>query len=258
MNESKDLTERLASMTAERNQDQEPIEQEEQPVEQVEATDANDVAPEQTEVAQAVQSSVQPQKESGHFKKLRESLERSEREKEQLYEILAKVNQPAQQQIPQQPKYAEPEFEDNDFVPRNYVDRKLRETQQQLGQYQQALYEQMVTNQLQTQYTDFSQVLSKDNISKLRDEHPEIAASLAANPDMSSKAHATYKIIKKLGLDVPEPNYEPVKAKMAANALKPRPATANPLSQANAFDYHRMSESEMQREREETERAIRG
>ncbi len=256
MNESAELTQRLASMTTERiMDDQQPEELADQSPEQLDASsEADDVALGQAEAVHPVQPS-QPPKESGHFKKLRESLERSEREKEQLYEILAKVNQP---QAPTQPKYTEPEPEDNDFVPRNYVDRKLRETQQQLGQYQQALYEQMVTNQLQTQYTDFSAVLSKDNIAKLRTEHPEIAASLAANPDMSSKAHATYKIIKKLGLDVPETDYEPVKQKIAANAQKPRPAVASPLSKANAFDYQRMSDDEMKREREEMERAIQG
>ena len=101
-------------------------------------------------------------------------------------------------------------------------------------------------------------MLSKDNIAKLRLEHPEIAASLAANPDIASKAQATYKIIKNLGLDAPETDYEPVKKKIQANAQKPRPAIASPLQQASAYDYQRMSEDEMKREREAMERDIRG
>ncbi len=262
MNESKQLTERLAQMSEDRQFDQqsEVVDQPEQE-EQVEAAPEADSSasssaeatadrPEQTQQAQ-------PPKESGHFKKLRESLEKAEREKEQLYDILYKMQQ-AQPAAPQPPKPYEPELEDNDFVPRNYVDRKLRETQQQLSQYQQAMYEQMVTNQLQTQYTDFSSVLSKDNITKLRQEHPEIAASLASNPDIASKAQATYKIIKKLGLDVPEEDFEPIKKKIQANSLKPRPAVANPLSYASTYDYQRMNDDEMKREREAMDRAIRG
>lgn len=261
MNESKELTDRIASITAERLAGQDPVESTEEIADQVEQSveasdNSNEDAQQQTETAPVVQTPA-AQKESGHFKKLRESLERSEREKEQLYEILAKVNQ-AQPQMPQQPKYTEPEPEDNDFVSRNYIDRRLRESQQQLAQTQQALYEQMVTTQLQNQYADFSTVLSKDNIAKLRQEHPEIAQSLAANPDIATKAQATYKIIKKLGLDAPEVDYEPIKQKIEANAKKPRPAVASPLTQASAYDYQRMSDSDMKREREEMEAIIRG
>lgn len=255
MNESKNLTDRLASMTEDRQYEQETQQVEAVP-EQIEA------APEQTETVQDQSETVEPivqpqnQKEGGHFKKLRESLEKSEREKEQLYEILFKMQQPVQP-VQKEQVESESEFEDNDFVPRNYVDRKLRETQQQLHQYQQALYEQTVTGQLQAQYTDFSQILSKDNIAKLRQEHPEIAASLASNPDIASKAQATYKIIKKLGLDKEQENYEPVKKKIESNAQKPRPAVATPLSYASSYDYQRMSDDEMRRERLAMEQAIK-
>lgn len=261
MNENKDLSARLAAMTQDRELEQQDAPQEEisENVEQVESpeVETQTETPQESTQEQAPIQSPQPQKESSHFRKLRENLEKAEREKEQLYEILFKMQQ-APAPMPQEQKQYEPELEDTDFVPRNYVDRKLRETQQQLSQYQQVMYEQMVTNQLQSQYSDFSAVLSKDNIAKLRIEHPEIAASLAANPDIASKAQATYKIIKKLGLDAPEEDYEPVKKKIQANAQKPRPAIASPLQQASAYDYQRMSEDEMKREREAMEKDIRG
>ena len=263
MNENKNLTARLAEMTADRAQqpaeapesieNQEPVEQEAAQVDQ----EPQESAPESTQEA-SVTAQATTQKESGHFKKLRESLERSEREKEQLYEILLKMQQ-AQQSVQPTQSPSEPELEDNDFVPRNYVDKRLHQTEQQLAKYQQALYEQTVQNQLQSQYTDFSQVVSKDNISRLREEHPEIAASLAANPDIASKAHAAYKIIKKLGLHTESPeDYEPIKQKIQANSQKPRPAVASPLSYANSYDYQRMSEDDMRREREAMEKAIQG
>lgn len=261
MNENKDLTEKLAHMTADRHPQQEEIPQQQEDgaqnehvEEQIAAIDENTNQDQiqATEQAPVIQQPHQ-QKESGHFKKLRESLERSEREKEQLYELLL------QYKGQQQPtKQNEPEIDAHDFVPRTYVDQRLREAQEQNAKYQQVLYEQMVANQLKSQYSDFSNVLSSENISRLREEHPEIASSLAANPDIAAKAHATYKIIKQLGFAQEQPNYEPIKQKIQANSQKPRPATASPLSQASSYDYQRMNDDEMKRERDAMERAIQG
>lgn len=248
--EDKELTSRLAEMT----QDQQPQEQPEvQPQEETQEQQEL-AAPEETAPQQPQQT--QEQKESGHFKKLRESYEREKREKEQLYDIVYKMQQ-MQSATPAAKKTEEPELDDDDYVPRNYVDKRLRETQEQLAQYQQALYEQAVSNQLRSQYQDFSQVLSSENISKLREEHPEIAASLASNPDIASKAQATYKIIKKLGIATPD-RFEEDRQRVQTNTQKPRPAVTSPLSYAHDYEYKRMSDDEMRRNREELESAIKG
>jgi len=258
MNENKELTDRIAQMADEAQPDQE-ISQEETGQQQLadqqlaqDDQNVNEDGSGQTISNQPIQPP-QKQKESGHFKKLRESLERAEREKEQLYELL--LQQKTQQLQSQKPE--EPQLDPHDFVPRAYVDKQLRETKEQVAQYQQALYDQFTANQLRSQYNDFDRVLTKENVARLREEHPEIAASLASNPDMASKAHATYKILTKLGLGQ-EQNYEPIKQKIQANSQKPRPASASPLAYANSYDYQRMTEDEMQREREAMERDIRG
>lgn len=276
MNENKELSAQLAAMSADRTHQEEP-QPEQSPDESVstsaEATadrqneqldqNTNDVAPQQTisdqpllrqgYEGQAVVVPQQPQKESGHFKKLREAYEKSEREKEQLYELLLQYKNQSQPQ-----KTQEPDLDANDYVHRGYVDKRMQEAQERTAQYQQILYEQMVANQLKSQHSDFDQVVSSENIARLREEHPEIAASLAANPDIASKAQATYKIMKKLGISAGTPDYEPIKQKIQANAQKPRPATTSPLSYANSYDYQRMSEDDMKREREAMERDIRG
>lgn len=94
---------------------------------------------------------------------------------------------------------------------------------------------------LKSQYPDFDKVVSADNINSLREEFPELAATINSNNDIYQKAVSAYTMIKKLGIHQ-EPTYNPEKARIAQNVSKPKPSATiapqksdSPLSQANAF-----------------------
>ena len=100
---------------------------------------------------------------------------------------------------------------------------------------------QLIESRLKSEYPDFNSVVTNDTLGMLRDTDPELAESIAANPNIYSKAVAAYRSIKRYDLyknDV----YSREKEKVHSNTIKPRPASSlspqqgeSPLSHANAF-----------------------
>jgi hypothetical protein len=230
----------------------------EQPEEQVEQ-------PEQVEETN-YQAAPQSNKEE-NFRRLREKAERAERERDQAMSLLRQqeqqrlYNEQLLNQQRNQPQ--EPTVDPDDYAQVNYVNRmienKTRQMETRQQEQEQKFYAQMVETRVKTQYRDFDEVVSAENIAMLRELEPAYASSLAANPDLFMKAEGAYKLIKQLGIHKESTTQAIARDRVAQNSGKPRPASvASPLSQANNYDYVRMSEADMARERDELERAIRG
>jgi len=165
-----------------------------------------------------------------NWRALRTAKEKAERERDEALKIL-------QQGVPQQNKRdEEPVVGDDDLIEGKHLKYQRQYTEQRIAQ----LEERLVEAQIKSKYPDFDEVVTPETLGMLRDTDPELAESLAANPNIQSKAIAAYKSIKRYGLS--RPQYEKSKEKVNQNVSKPRTVTSispqqaeSPLSRANAF-----------------------
>lgn len=95
---------------------------------------------------------------------------------------------------------------------------------------------------LKSKYTDFEQVVSKENVTKLLEAEPSFAYLLQAGAsNLEATGESAYKMIKALKLDSGS-QYDEDKDRAQRNASKPRPLTSispqqgdSPMARANAF-----------------------
>jgi hypothetical protein len=183
------------------------------------------------------------------FRALREKAEKAERERDAYQRTLQEIEMRAalyQQQAQQQQKPVEPEIDPNDedlLEGKHYkkLVNKYKALEEKLEHATRKSYETVIESRIRSKYDDFDTVVNADSIKALRESEPELAASLHANPDIESKAIATYKAIKRLGLQ-PSTEYNADKEQAQKNASKPKSLSSispqqgeSPLSRANAF-----------------------
>ena len=111
---------------------------------------------------------------------------------------------------------------------------------------------------LQTQFPDFSKVVTEESISILKQRFPEIADTLDQSRDIYTTGASAYNIIKKFGLHVDD-EYVAKKENVTNNMKKPRPVSSLKSSSAlaHASDYSDLSDKKVRDEiiRIATERA---
>lgn len=133
---------------------------------------------------------------------------------------------------------------DEDIVEGKHL-KVLRNEQKRLRDEIRASREELMNmtleSRIKSQFPDFEQVFTKENIDKLNRDLPELASSVAADPDNYRKAVNAYTLIKKFGIGEGDP-YMADKQKIQANAMKPRPLATvspqeggSPLEKANMF-----------------------
>lgn len=103
------------------------------------------------------------------------------------------------------------------------------------------LKEELVQTRIKAQYADFDTIVNVDTLAALRDNFPELAATLQDSKDLYTQASAAYTLIKKLGI-VPDEEVLINRNRIHNNTVKPRPASSvgpqqgdSPLTKANAF-----------------------
>lgn len=132
-------------------------------------------------------------------------------------------------------KKREPEEEEdpNDLVDRKSLQKALSRLENQLQQQQL----QAIPDRLRSKFNDFDQVVSEENVQKLKETEPELFASLSAGKDPYAVGVAAYKMLKSTG--IAKPSNDQAKAQAAANAKKPVSSNAikgqGALHEANAF-----------------------
>lgn len=116
------------------------------------------------------------------------------------------------------------------------VEARLKERDEQ---YRKQLEQERATQAeraLNLQYKDLYQVLSQENLRRLELEEPEIAASIASNPDTYSAKVAAYKQIKKLGISEENYNAQRVNERLSQNLQRPKnPAALAPRQGSQAL-----------------------
>lgn len=213
--------------------------------------------PEQEEISQEVEVEPEPKpivketRNESNIRSLREKAERADRAERERDELLKRIQEMEsyRQSAPQQQSQQQEESEDLNIDPDSLVegkhlkryDKKFKEMQDKLRSYEQQSSITNIDMRLKAKYPDLDKVVSQDNLLALRQDYPELAATLNANTDLYSKAVSAYTLIKKLGIDV-EDTFVEDKIKAQKNAAKPRPLASvspqqaeSPLSRANAF-----------------------
>jgi hypothetical protein len=161
-----------------------------------------------------------------NFRQMRERMDRLERERDEALRL-------AQQR-------QQEEDLDIEVAPDELAEGKhIAKVQKQIKR----LESQLMQNRLYAQYPDFDTIVSKENLEKLSEQHPEISATLQNTKDVYSAAASAYSIIKKLGIAEPT-NYQAAREKEAIekNLQKPRSIASvaphrgnSPLSQVIDF-----------------------
>lgn len=147
---------------------------------------------------------------------------------------------------------------DDDLVEAKHLKRERKKSDQRLAKMEGRIIE----SEINTKFPDFSEVVTAESIEMLKDSEPELYQALAANPDIYSKAVATYKTIKRYGLA--KPDYSREKETIDRNLAKPRPLSSvspstadSPLSKANAFAQG-LSDTRKKQIWEETQAILKG
>lgn len=197
----------------------------------------------EAQVEQNVEKIIEQAKpQEKNFAALRQAKERAERERD---DMLRQIQELKMKQAQQPEEDLEIRLGDDDLAEGKHLSkmgRKVKLLEQQLQQAQQQTQQNATEIRLRSQFKDFDSVVSVDNIAKLREDHPEIAQTIAANPDLYTQAVTAYKLIKRLNISEPEEQFNAEKELVKKNAAKPRPLSSvspqqgdTPLSRANAF-----------------------
>jgi len=170
-----------------------------------------------------------------NIRELREQKKRLERERDELRQRMQAMEE-SQKSAPQSPSLA-----DDDLVEWKYVKQEIEGLKNHISSHQQKSAATEAEMRLKARYNDFDKVVTSDNIQRLRENYPEIAATLSANNDLYTQASAAYDIIKRYGI-YSDDTFDKDKERIQNNTAKPRPSNTasgqrgnSPLDQANAF-----------------------
>lgn len=168
-----------------------------------------------------------------NWRALRDAKDRAERERD---EARAQLQQDDNRQTSNRQPEQEAVLGDDDLI----EGKQFKRGQQQVNQRIAQLESQLIEAKIKGSYPDFDKIVNKDTLGMLRDTDPELAESLASNPNLYSQAVAAYKSIKRYGLA--SPTYKAEKERVNNNIAKPRTVTSlapqqgeSPLTRANAF-----------------------
>lgn len=133
---------------------------------------------------------------------------------------------------PQQPQDDLPQLSDDDIPEwrhvKNYAERLAEQKVRQLLEEKERA---ALPERAKSRFSDFEQVVNEENISKLEQEHPELAQALVKANDPYS---ATYKIIKQFyGQKKSDPVLKEEVEKLEQNSKKP--LSSNAVSQGGAL-----------------------
>jgi hypothetical protein len=172
-----------------------------------------------------------------NFSKLREAKEQLERENRELRQY----NQRHAIYKESQPKEDDELGIDDDDIVEGKVIKRLYNELKTLKNFK-SVYEQKemasIPSRLQSKFSDFDQVVTQENIDKLKHAEPELYASITSGSDLYAKGVSAYKTLKALGIVKDDP-YVSQKEKVQANQSRPLSTQAikgqGVLSDANVF-----------------------
>lgn len=203
---------------------------------------------------------------------LRERAEKAERERDELMRYaMSMQQQPKQQQAEPAPEEELGfEVDDDALIEGRHVKQLAQEIihlkkMMKQNQLQSKKTEvETMEMRLQTQYPDFNQVVTKENLVKLRQMNPDLADSILRNPDQYRQAKLAYDMVKQFGI-VKNNARVTEQAVAKKNINKPRPSTSiaptqseSPISKVNAFANMELTKDVKRAHYEEMLQAMKG
>ena len=254
-----------------------PVKEPEAP--EIEETDAENVsldeahaAPEQEEHVEEAPEETPAQQS---WKQLREKAQRADdlqRERDEAYRMLQFVekNMYGQQKKEAQP-VEEEEFDINSLPDEEYTDNKqlkrilkqqnkhYKKIQEDLERSKKSSYVTNVESRIRSEFGDFKDVVSAENVEKLKQQKPHIFKSLSYNPDLYEQAVGAYEAIRDFGI-YKSNKYAREDYQLERNANKPRSAAAispqkkaSPLDNLKSYEYG-LSKEDSERLYEDTKK----
>jgi hypothetical protein len=170
-----------------------------------------------------------------NFQKLRSVKEQLERENQELKNWKQHHEKSYQQQLPQSDD--DIGIDDDDIVEGKVVKKLYTEIKNLKRAYENEKLS-TIPDRLRSKFSDFDNVVTPQNIEKLKNLEPEIYSSIVSGSDLYSKGVSAYKTLKAMGI-VKDDQYIADKEKVQQNQQKPMSVQAirgqGALSDANAF-----------------------
>ena len=168
-----------------------------------------------------------------NFKQLREGKKQLEEEVKYLREKMESLVQSKEaEQLREEDSM---EIGDDDLAEGRHIKKMMSRVEKML--YQKELQE--IPERLKARYADFDEVVSKENIEKLKRSEPEIYLSITDGQDLFAKGISAYKTLKALGIYQPKEDYSKQKDHVQSNYKKPMSVQAirgqGALHEANVF-----------------------
>lgn len=207
------------------------------------------------------------QKEINH-RILRERAEAAERRAAELeYQL-------QMQQTPKQQKHVDEDDDDEDFdisddsfVEGHQVKKYLKKINQKVVQAKKQFEEvtkktaaKYAETNLKTQFADFDNVVTKENLEKLKQTKAPLYRSIMANTDLYDMGYSAYEAIRAMGISNNE--YEDLDKRIETNRQKPRASGGasaqvgeTPLSRMGNYDRRVLTEEDRARIRRNVEQA---
>ena len=214
----------------------------EQPAETTELQ--QDLEPEKKAVQQPAAS--QPNNKEENFRKIREKLEKAERERDEYARKIAEISAPKQVQPEEDLDF---NLGDNDIAEGKHLSkmgRKMKQLEQKIAEVEtkrqqlaQQSEEYSIVAGIKADFPDIDKVVNETTMEALERADPDLVALIKSSGNLRGKAVAAYKAIKDKGLYV-EDNYVSERERVQKNVTKPKPtsaisSTGTPLSQADMF-----------------------
>lgn len=179
----------------------------------IEQEDAQGLASPETEAAQQVSQTEQPQEENRNdrnWRELRKSKEEWERKAKMQEELLQRVltqTQHAPQAIPEQEEDIIQELSQQEYVAGEKVakgfkkleekfERKVQEIEKRYASQQQN----NLLTELKREFPDFDQVVNSESLTQLEETNPRLANAIASSKDPYMIAVQSYEYLKAKGI----------------------------------------------------------
>lgn len=189
------------------------------------------VQPHESEGQESSSHQSQESDKDRNFRELRESKRQVESELRELREQMDRI---ARSQAPAPQEEEEPELSDDDLVEGKHLKRYIKRLESRLEQQAAA----SVPDRLKSKFSDFDQVVTPENVEKLKQAEPEMYATLVSGKDLYTKGVSAYKALKSFGIVKTDP-YIADKESVQKSHSRPMSAQAvkgqGALHEANAF-----------------------
>ena len=183
--------------------------------------------------AQAAEKEVSDKEKN--FLRLRETKEQLERENRELKKYLE--SNYSQKSAPSEEPEEDFPVEDDDYVEGKVVKRLYKEINNLKKTYEREKLT-AIPDKLRTKFSDFDQVVTVENVEKLKTTEPELYQSITSGKDLYAKGVSAYKTLKAMGI-VKGNDYNDQKQQVQQNSSKPLSTQAikgqGALSDANIF-----------------------